>query len=105
MTLHFRDRRGAASFRYRNRAVTAVLVCEQKPYGPGMVFVAAQKLSGSVNISLSEGYNGTPLRGVARGGPGVPVTPRRSIPPALKNPGYAPASLLHRGSRCLFQRE
>ena len=28
---------------------------------PGMIFVAAQKLSGSVNISLSEGYNGTPL--------------------------------------------
>ena len=29
--LHFRDRRDAASLRYRNRATTTVLVCEQKP--------------------------------------------------------------------------
>ena len=32
MTLHFRDRRGAASLRHGNRAATTVLVCEQKPY-------------------------------------------------------------------------
>ena len=34
MTLHFRSTFlcGAASFRYRNRAATIVLVCEQKPY-------------------------------------------------------------------------
>ena len=31
VTLHFRDRRGAASLRYRNRAQITVL-CEQKPY-------------------------------------------------------------------------
>ena len=30
--LLFRDRRGAASLRYRNRAKLAVLICEQKPY-------------------------------------------------------------------------
>ena len=29
--LHFRDRRGVASLRHRNRATTTVLVCEQKP--------------------------------------------------------------------------
>ena len=29
--LHFRDRRGAASLRRRNRAATTVLVCEQTP--------------------------------------------------------------------------
>ena len=28
----FRDRRCAASLRYRNRAVITVLLCEQKPY-------------------------------------------------------------------------
>ena len=32
VTLHFRDRRGAASLRHGNRAATTVLVCEQKPY-------------------------------------------------------------------------
>ena len=32
MNLHFRDRRGAASLRHRNRAATTVLMCEQKPY-------------------------------------------------------------------------
>ena len=30
--LHFRDRRWAASLRYKNRAATTVLVCEHKPY-------------------------------------------------------------------------
>ena len=32
VTLHFRDRRGAASVRHRNRAALTVLVCEQKPF-------------------------------------------------------------------------
>ena len=32
LTLHFRDRRDAASLRRRNRAATTVFVCEQKPY-------------------------------------------------------------------------
>ena len=41
VTLHFRDRRGAATLRYRNRAKITVLMCEQKP---GMVFVRVQKL-------------------------------------------------------------
>ena len=31
VTLHFRDQRGAASLRYRNRAKITVLMCEQKP--------------------------------------------------------------------------
>ena len=30
MTLHLRDRRGAASLRYRNRAKITVVMCEQK---------------------------------------------------------------------------
>ena len=32
LSLHFRDRRGAASLQHRNRAATIVLVCEHKPY-------------------------------------------------------------------------
>ena len=32
VTLHFQDRRGAASLRHRNRAATTVFVCEQKPF-------------------------------------------------------------------------
>ena len=32
VTLPFRDRRGAASQRFRNRADIAVLICKQKPY-------------------------------------------------------------------------
>ena len=32
VTLHFRDRRGAASLRYRNRAEITVLMCKHKPY-------------------------------------------------------------------------
>ena len=32
MTLHHRDRRGAASPCYRDRATTSVLMCKQKPY-------------------------------------------------------------------------
>ena len=32
VTLRFRDRRAAASPRYRNRAKISVLMCEQKPY-------------------------------------------------------------------------
>ena len=31
VTLHFRDRRGAALLRHRNRAATTVFMCEQKP--------------------------------------------------------------------------
>ena len=31
MTLHFRDRRGQALLRYRNRAEITVLMCKQKP--------------------------------------------------------------------------
>ena len=32
MTLHFINRRAAASLRHRNRSAATVLVCEQKPY-------------------------------------------------------------------------
>ena len=40
VTLLFRDLRAAASLRHRNRATT-VLMCEQKPYRPGMIFMAS----------------------------------------------------------------
>ena len=32
VTLHFRDRRGEALLRYKNRTEITVLVCEQEPY-------------------------------------------------------------------------
>ena len=32
VTLHFLDRRGAASLCYRNRSEITVNICEQKPY-------------------------------------------------------------------------
>ena len=32
VTFHLRDWCGVASFRYRNRAEIAILMCEQKPY-------------------------------------------------------------------------
>ena len=32
VNLYFKDRRGADSLRYRNRAKITVLMCEQKPY-------------------------------------------------------------------------
>ena len=51
-TIAARDRRGAASLRYRNGAEITVLMCEQKPLS-GMVFVPAQKLY-SVNTALVE---------------------------------------------------
>ena len=47
MTLHFINRRAAASLRHRNRATATVLVCEQKPYPvltSGMMFVTVQTL-------------------------------------------------------------
>ena len=48
-----RDRRGAASLRYRNSAEITVLMCEQKLLS-AMVFVPAQKLSSIVNTALVE---------------------------------------------------
>ena len=44
VTLHFRDRRDAASLRHKNRAKITVM-SEQKQYH-GMVFMPAQNLSG-----------------------------------------------------------
>ena len=61
MKIHFQDRRGAASLRYRNRAKITVLTCEQKHYP---VFVSAQEQSGvehSLRTCLHEG-------GVPQGG-------------------------------------
>ena len=52
VTSPFRDQRGADSLRHRNRAATTVLMCEQKPYRSGMVFVAVQKLSDTVWTSI-----------------------------------------------------
>ena len=52
-TIVLRDRRGAASLRYRNSAEITVLMCEQKLLS-GMVFVPAQKLSSIVNTALVE---------------------------------------------------
>ena len=60
VTHHFRDRRGAALLRHRNRAATTVLVCEQKPYRSGMVFVAVQQLSDIVWTPIW--YVTSPLR-------------------------------------------
>ena len=45
VTLHFRDRRGGASLRYRNHAEITVLMCEKEALS-GMISVPAQKLSG-----------------------------------------------------------
>ena len=56
-----RDRRGAASLRYRNRAEVTVLMCEQKLLS-GMVFVPAQKLSSIVNTALVEIRNDDDVR-------------------------------------------
>ena len=52
-TIVLRDRRGAASLRYRNSAEITVLTYEQKLLS-GMVFVPAQKLSSIVNTALVE---------------------------------------------------
>ena len=52
-TIVLRDRRGAASLRYRNSAEITVLMYEQKLLS-GMVFVPAQKLSSIVNTALVE---------------------------------------------------
>ena len=52
-TIVLRDRRGAASLRYRNSAEITVLMCEQKLLS-GMVFVPAQKLSSIVDTALVE---------------------------------------------------
>ena len=49
MTLHFGGRRGAASFRNRNRAEITALMCVGKTEAiSGMVFVLAEKPSGIV---------------------------------------------------------
>ena len=50
MTLHFRDRYGATSLYYRNRAEITVLMCEQKPSPglSGMVFLSARSDEGNV---------------------------------------------------------
>ena len=50
MTLHFRDRRGAASLRYRNRAKITVVMCEQKPYP---VWFSCMRKSYSVRLSVN----------------------------------------------------
>lgn len=44
VSFHFRNGRSTASFRYRNRAeLITVVMCEQKPYPGGMVFVLELK--------------------------------------------------------------
>ena len=48
VTLLLRDRRGAASLRKKNRAEITVLICKQKTYLSGVIFVPAQKLSSIV---------------------------------------------------------
>ena len=50
VTLHFRDRRGAASPRYRNRAKITVLMFEQKPYP---VWFSCMGKSYSVRFSVN----------------------------------------------------
>ena len=48
MSLHFRDQRGAAFLRQRNRTESSILMYEQvdQEFPSGMIFVQAQKLSG-----------------------------------------------------------
>ena len=59
--LLFRDRRGAPSLRYRNRAEFNAFMCEQKTYPVwiGMVLVTAQvhpPVRHSVNVSSIKGF-------------------------------------------------
>ena len=51
VTLHFRDRRGKASLRYRNRAEITILMCEHKPH---MVWFSYRRkaIRYSVNMAL-----------------------------------------------------
>ena len=50
VTLHFRDRRGAASLRYRNRAEIIVLMCEPKLY---LVWLSCRRKSNPVRCKHS----------------------------------------------------
>ena len=50
VTPHFRDRRGAASLRYWNRAPITVLMCEQNPY-PVWFGAGAKAIRYGVNIA------------------------------------------------------
>ena len=52
MTLHVRDRRGAAWLCHRNRAATTFIQCVWTEALPGMVFAPAQKLFGIVWTSI-----------------------------------------------------
>ena len=53
VTLHFRDRRGAAPLRYRNRAEITVLTCEQNCYT--VWFLCRRKLAIRYSLSLCIG--------------------------------------------------
>ena len=55
MTLHLRDQRGAASLRYRNRAVITVLMCEQKPAIRYGFHTGGNAIRYGVNIALNIG--------------------------------------------------
>ena len=61
VTLHFRDPRGAASLRYRNRVEISVLICEQKPYP--LWFLCWRKSNPVLckhSLRLSDGRQNTP---------------------------------------------
>ena len=73
VTLHFRDRPGAASLCYRKRAEITVLMCEQKPYS---VWLSCRRQSYPVDCEPGGGGEGI-LLGILGGGvpPGSPTWP------------------------------
>ena len=59
VTLHFRDRRGAASLRHRSLTATTVLVCEQEPYPVWFSWWCKSYPVHVVDISLDMQWRGT----------------------------------------------
>ena len=58
MTLHVRDRHGAASLRYRNRAAITVLMCEQNPIRRYGFRAGAKAIRYCLNIALVDSGKG-----------------------------------------------
>ena len=58
MTLHVRDRRGAASLRYRNRTATTVLMCKQNPIRRYGFRAGAKAIRYCLNIALVDSGKG-----------------------------------------------
>ena len=60
-SLHFRDRRGADSHRFRNGAEITALMCEQKPYPVGFSYRRKSYPVQCKPRKVGEGGRGTPL--------------------------------------------